>query len=149
MCSRLITFTCVALVLFGSGYSGDHSILKPRAALAQGVSVEEAIPEDQGLSSHPRLLLDTQVEVPAQNDNAVTLPEKKAGDSIQFQLFAPHAGGTQIQGFTVVEIFSGDFVFLCRVIWNGEVFSTQLDSEKITDQLRKSNAGISVVVGKQ
>ena len=101
MCSRLITFICVAFVLFGSGWTGDHSILKPCAALAQGVQVEELKPEVWGLSSHPRLSLDTKVEVPGQNDNAVTLPEKKAGDSIQFQLFAPHAGGTQIQGFTV------------------------------------------------
>ena len=48
-----------------------------------------------------QLRLDTQIETPPQNNNALELPEKQAGDTIQFQLFAPGASGRQIQGYTV------------------------------------------------
>ena len=48
-----------------------------------------------------RLNLDTQIESPPRNNNALELPEKKAGDTIQFQLFAPGAAGRQIQGYTI------------------------------------------------
>ena len=48
-----------------------------------------------------RLLLDTKIESPARNDNAVTLPEKKPGDAIRFQFFVAGATGRQIQGYTV------------------------------------------------
>ena len=58
-------------------------------------------PEDWGFSSHPKLLLDTKIETPARNNNVLELPEKQAGDSIQFQFFSPDAGGSQIQGYTV------------------------------------------------
>ncbi|MXZ01127.1 S8 family serine peptidase, partial [Candidatus Poribacteria bacterium] len=43
----------------------------------------------------PRLHLDTQIESPAQNNNALTLSEKKPGDTIEFQLFAPELAGQQ------------------------------------------------------
>ena len=91
----------VGFVLFGIANTGGTGILKSEAAYAQGVPVAELTPGVRVLSSHPRLLLDTQIETPARNDNAVTLPEKQAGDTIRFQLFAPAAGGTQIQGYTV------------------------------------------------
>ena len=49
----------------------------------------------------PRLYLDTQIESPAQNDNAVELTGKQAGDLIQLQLFVPDVAGQEIQGYTV------------------------------------------------
>ena len=48
----------------------------------------------------PRLHLDTQIESPAQNNNALTLSEKKPGDTLQFQLFAPVVAG---QGFNALQ----------------------------------------------
>ncbi|MDE3001596.1 MAG: hypothetical protein OXU79_21175 [Gemmatimonadota bacterium] len=48
-----------------------------------------------------QLPLDTQIETPAQNNSALELPEKQAGETIQFQLFLPGASGRQIQGYTV------------------------------------------------
>ena len=53
------------------------------------------------LSFGQQLRLDTQIETPAQNNNALELPEKHAGETIQFQLFAPGTSGRQIQGYTV------------------------------------------------
>ncbi len=52
------------------------------------------------LSFGQQLRLDTQIETPPQNNNALELPEKQAGETIQFQLFVSGAGGRQIQGFT-------------------------------------------------
>ena len=99
---RSIASIFVALALVGSIWPGNDCILKPRAVSAQGVSPLDLIPEYvEDLSSHPRLLLDTRIETPAQNNNALTLPEKKAGGTIQFQLFVPGAARTQIQGYTV------------------------------------------------
>ena len=48
-----------------------------------------------------KLYLDTQIETPAQNDNAVELTGKQAGDLIQLQLFVPDVAGQEIQGYTV------------------------------------------------
>ena len=53
------------------------------------------------LSFGQQLRLDTQIETPAQNNDATELPEKQAGDTIQFQLFASGASGRRIQGYTV------------------------------------------------
>ena len=47
------------------------------------------------------LRVDTQIESPAQNNNAQNLPEKNAGETIQFQLFVPAGGARTTNGFTV------------------------------------------------
>ena len=47
------------------------------------------------------LHLDTQIESPAQNNNAKTLAEQQAGDTIQFQLFVPAGAGQTTNGYTV------------------------------------------------
>ena len=52
------------------------------------------------LFNSPSLHLDTQIESPAQNNSALTLSEKKPGDTIQFQLFAPDVAG---QGFYAIQ----------------------------------------------
>ncbi|MDE3000996.1 MAG: leucine-rich repeat domain-containing protein [Gemmatimonadota bacterium] len=46
-----------------------------------------------------QLSLETQIETPPQNNNALEMPEKQAGDGIQFQLFAQGAAGRQIQEY--------------------------------------------------
>ena len=98
---RSLASIVAGIVLFAIAITGGTGVLNPPLASAQGVSAEELAPEEWGLSSHPQLLLDAQIETPAQNNNVVTVPEKKAGDSIQFQLFVPEARGNQIQGCTV------------------------------------------------
>ncbi|MYK54709.1 MAG: hypothetical protein F4032_23375, partial [Gemmatimonadetes bacterium] len=47
----------------------------------------------------PPLHLDTEIESPAQNNNALTLPKKRLGDTIVFQLFVPDAAGQDIRAF--------------------------------------------------
>ncbi|MDE3256623.1 MAG: leucine-rich repeat domain-containing protein [Gemmatimonadota bacterium] len=70
--------------------------------MAQSVYPLDAIPEYvEDLSSHSRLLLDTQIENPPRNNSALELPERQAGETIQFQLFVPGAAERQIQGYTV------------------------------------------------
>ncbi len=54
-----------------------------------------------GAFSGTALQVDTQIETPAQNNNAKTLPEQQAGDTIRFQLFAPAGGGHSTNGYTV------------------------------------------------
>ncbi|MDE2889526.1 MAG: dockerin type I domain-containing protein [Gemmatimonadota bacterium] len=48
-----------------------------------------------------QLRLDTRIESPPQYNNAAELPEQRTGDTIQFQLFVPDAGGRQIQAYTI------------------------------------------------
>ncbi len=98
---RSLATIVAGFVLFAIANPGGIGILKSEVALAQAVPVEELMPYYWGLSSHPQLLLDAQIETPARNNNVVSVPEKKAGDSIRFQLFVPDARGTQIQGYTV------------------------------------------------
>ena len=52
-------------------------------------------------SVRPQLYLDTQIESPAQNNNVQELSEKQAGDTLQFQLFAPDVAGQQ---FNAIEL---------------------------------------------
>ena len=52
------------------------------------------------LFNSPSLHLDTQIESPAQNNSVLTLSEKKPGDTIQFQLFAPNVAG---YGFNAIQ----------------------------------------------
>ena len=56
------------------------------------------------------LHVDTQIESPAQNNNAQTLPEQKVGDTIRFQLFVPAGAGRSTNGYTV-ELRVPDKVF--------------------------------------
>ncbi|MDE2890627.1 MAG: hypothetical protein OXR72_20700, partial [Gemmatimonadota bacterium] len=98
----LVATVSAALLLVSPTFTGDDSSLKSRSAIAQGLQVMEVMPEyAEDLSSHPRLLLDSKIETPPQNNNARELPEKQAGDTIQFQIFAPGAAGRQIQGYTI------------------------------------------------
>ena len=98
----LAVTVCAAFALVGLTWTGDVDVIKPQSVSAQGVSHLEVMPEYvEDLSNHPRLLLDTKIETPAQNNNAQSLPERKRGDTIQFQFFVPGAAGTQIQGYTV------------------------------------------------
>ena len=55
-----------------------------------------------GAFSGSVLQVDTEIESPAQNNNVQTLPEQKAGDTIQFQLFVPAGGGRSTNGYAVV-----------------------------------------------
>ncbi len=48
-----------------------------------------------------QLHLDTQIETPAIYNNTLTIPEKKAGDTIQLQLFVPMAAGKQTYGYEI------------------------------------------------
>ncbi|MDE3256624.1 MAG: leucine-rich repeat domain-containing protein [Gemmatimonadota bacterium] len=73
------------------------------------------------LSFGQQLRLDTQIETPAQNNNALELPEKQTGDTIQFQLFAPGAAGRQIQGYTV------------ELALKGKTFASYIDRVSGTD----------------
>ncbi|MDE3000992.1 MAG: hypothetical protein OXU79_18100 [Gemmatimonadota bacterium] len=68
-----------------------------------------------------QLRLDTTIETPAQNNNALELPEKQVGDSIQFQLFTPGAEGRQIQGFTF------------ELALKGKTFGSYIDDVSGTD----------------
>ena len=54
-----------------------------------------------GAFSGSALHLDTQIETPAQNNNAQTLPEQQAGDTIQFQLFVPASAGQTTNGYAL------------------------------------------------
>ena len=55
-----------------------------------------------GAFSGSVLQVDTEIESPARNNNVQTLPEQKAGDTIQFQLFVPAGGGRSTYGYAVV-----------------------------------------------
>ena len=48
-----------------------------------------------------QLYLDTQIETPATYKNMLTIPQKKAGDTIQLQLFVPMAAGKQTYGYEI------------------------------------------------
>ena len=48
-----------------------------------------------------QLYLNTQIETPATYNNTLTIPEQKAGDTIQFQLFVPMAAGKQTYGYEI------------------------------------------------
>ncbi len=102
MWRNLVVVVCAAVVLLAVTWTGNVGIIKPRTALAQGVPVMSVVPEHiEDLSSHPRLLLDAQIETPAQNNSVPTLPEVKAGDGIRFQLFAPDLAGQRSVGMVV------------------------------------------------
>ena len=65
--------------------------------IAGGVVHKTASGEFAGLQLH----LDTQIETPAASSNRLTISEKKAGDTIQLQLFAPMAAGKQTYGYEI------------------------------------------------
>ncbi|MCY3764406.1 MAG: leucine-rich repeat domain-containing protein [Gemmatimonadetes bacterium] len=118
----LVATVSAALLLVSPTFTGDDSSLRPRSALAQSVYPLDAIPEYvEDLSSHPRLLLDTQIENPPRNNNALELPERQAGDTIQFQLFVPGALGRQIQGYTI------------ELALKGKTFASYIDRVSGTD----------------
>ena len=48
-----------------------------------------------------QLYLDTQIETPPVQNNRLAIPEQKAGDTIQFQLFVPMAADKQTYGYEI------------------------------------------------
>ena len=52
-------------------------------------------------SVRPQLLLDIQIESPAQNNSVLIFTDKRPGDILQIQLFVPDAAGQDIQAFTL------------------------------------------------
>ena len=48
-----------------------------------------------------QLHLDTKIETPATYNNTLTVPEKRGGDTIQFQLFVPMSAGKQTYGYEI------------------------------------------------
>ena len=77
-----------------------------------------------GEFSGAEVRVDTQIESPAQDNNARTLPGKNAGDTIQFQLFAPAGGGRITNGFTVEldlpgRTFSSHIANMSGTDWTG------------------------------
>ena len=54
-----------------------------------------------GAFSGAELQVDTQIETPAQNNNAKTLSEQQAGNTIRFQLFVPAGGGRATNGYAL------------------------------------------------
>ncbi len=58
---------------------------------------EPVIGEFEGMQLH----LDTQIETPAAQNNKLFIPEQKAGDTIQLQLFVPMAAGKQTYGYEI------------------------------------------------
>ena len=48
-----------------------------------------------------QLLLDTQIESPAQNNSVLIFTDKRPGDTLQIQLFVPNAAGQDIQAFAL------------------------------------------------
>ena len=58
---------------------------------------EPVIGEFDGMQLH----LDRQIETPAVQNNKLTIPEQKAGDTIQLQLFVPMAASKQTYGYEI------------------------------------------------
>ena len=81
MCKRITLFAIITIALF---------ICIP--AFAQHFL---------GAFSGAELQVDTQIENPAQNNNAQTLPEQQAGDTIRFQLFVPAGAGQTTNGYAL------------------------------------------------
>ena len=81
MCKRITLFAIITIVLF---------ICIP--AFAQHFL---------GAFSGAALQVDTQIENPAQNNNAKTLPEQQTGDTIRFQLFVPAGAGQTTNGYAL------------------------------------------------
>ena len=81
-----------------------------RVTLAQSASLSNVITTTNIISFNKiisgefasmQLHLDTQTETPVAQNNALTLPEQKAGDTIQLQLFVPMAAGKQTYGYEI------------------------------------------------
>ena len=58
-----------------------------------------------------QLHLDKQIETPATDNNALTISEKKAGDTIRLQLFVPMAAGKQTYGYEIELDLPGKIFF--------------------------------------
>ncbi len=81
-----------------------------RVTLAQSASSSDEITTTNVISFNKlisgefagmQLHLDTQIEAPATYNNTLTIPEQKAGDTIQLQLFVPMAAGKQTYGYEI------------------------------------------------
>ncbi|MDE2889987.1 MAG: hypothetical protein OXR72_17430, partial [Gemmatimonadota bacterium] len=99
-------------------------LLASLSSIAMLIGIPTSAQHLLGVFSGAVLQLDTQIESPAQNNNAQTLPEQQAGDTIQFQLFAPDGGGRSTNGFTVEldmpgRTFSSYIGDMSGTDWNG------------------------------
>ena len=83
----------------GASFYVKHAYIADELGSVDTLDVSEAVVTIIGLQT--QLRLDTRIESPPRNDDVLTLPEKRPGETIQFQLFAPDAGGRQVQGYTV------------------------------------------------
>ena len=86
------------LVFMGQASAGPNANATVSLDLiADGVVHKTASGEFAGMQLH----LDTQIETPAALSNRLTISEKKAGDTIQLQLFVPMAAGKQTYGYEI------------------------------------------------
>ena len=72
--------------------SGREFSIGVSSVALDGVSVSAS---DVIYFNLPHLYLDTEIESPAENNDALTFAEKRSGDTIAFQLFAPDLAGQQ------------------------------------------------------
>ncbi len=62
-----------------------------------------------------RLFLDTEVETPPVLNNTLTIPKKRPGDTIQFQLFAPTTADQRTYGYEMELALSDDKAFFDHI----------------------------------
>ncbi len=89
-----------------------------------------------GAFSGAVLQIDTQIESPVQNNNVQTLPEKKAGDTIQFQFFVLAGAGQSTNGYTVEldlpgKTFSSYIGNVSGTDWTGGVLISTGPQDKV------------------
>ena len=95
---RSFIITLVLLAFVGQVSAGSNANATVSLDLIAGGLVNKtASGEIAGLQLH----LDTQIETPAAQSNTLTISEKKAGDTIQLQLFVPMAAGKQTYGYEI------------------------------------------------
>ena len=87
----------LALLAFADQASAGSNAKVSLDLIADGVVNKTASGEFAGM----QLYLDTQIETPAAQSNTLTISEKKAGDTIQLQLFLPMAAGKQTYGYEI------------------------------------------------
>ena len=95
---RSFIITLVLLAFVGQASAGPNANATVSLDLiAGGVVNKTASGEFAGMQLH----LDTQIETPAALSNRLTISGKKAGDTIQLQLFVPMAAGKQTYGYEI------------------------------------------------
>ena len=88
----------VLLAFVGQASAGSNANATVSLDLIAGGVVNKIV---SGEFADMQLHLDTQIETPAGQSNRLTISEKKAGDTIQLQLFVPMAAGKQTYGYEI------------------------------------------------